>query len=302
MRPVAPHLTPSPRRRGRGRDRRTIARRRAVALTVVVALALAVGWEVRRHLPGDVTSASAAAHGATIVRYDIRSRFVHRTLPQTAAIPVGAGATGRRPLLVFLHGRGGDGNESNSNSAFYDALRKLGTRAPVVVFPNGGVDSYWHKRASGDWERYVLDEVIPQAVKRLHADPHRIAIGGISMGGYGAYEIARRRPAEFCAVGGHSAALWLQAGGSAAGAFDDAEDYARNDVLALARARGRAPWGKAALWLDGGTEDPFRAGGEAFARALRIPMHHWRGGHDSDYWHAHYTTYLRFYADALARC
>lgn len=34
---------------------------------------------------------------------------------------------------------------------------------------------------------------IPQAIKRLHADPRRVAIGKISMGGFGAYSIARLR-------------------------------------------------------------------------------------------------------------
>ena len=280
--------------------RRTILLRRAVAALFVVAIVVAAAWTARRHLPGELTSASAAAHGATIVRYDIRSRFVHRTLPQTAAIP--AGAAQRPPLLVFLHGRGERGEESNANAAFFAALDALGARAPAVVFPNGAVASYWHKRSSGDWARYVLDEVIPRAIKRLHADPRRVAIGGISMGGYGAYAIARRRPAVFCAVGGHSPAIWLQAGDSAAGAFDDADDYARNDVLALARARGRAPWGSARLWLDGGDRDPFRAGTDAFAVALRVKARHPPGEHDGDYWQAHFAQYLRFYASALAAC
>ena len=284
----------------RAPSRRAIARRRAVTAGLVVAVALAAGWAVRRHWPGEVTSASAAAHGATIVRYDVRSRFVHRTLPQTAAIPADAGE--RPPLLVFLHGRGEDGNESNSNDAFYAALDALGDRAPAVVFPNGGEASYWHKRASGDWARYVLDEVIPRAVKRLDADPSRVAIGGVSMGGYGAYAIARRRPAAFCAVGGHSPAIWLRAGDSAPGAFDDADDYARNDVLAFARARRRAPWGRARLWLDSGDRDPFRAGTDAFASALGMKARHPRGAHDAEYWRAHYAQYLRFFAAALAAC
>jgi S-formylglutathione hydrolase FrmB len=275
-------------------------RRRAVAVLALLALLVAGGWMVRRHLPGEVHSASAAAHGATITRYDIRSRFAHRTLAQTAATPKAAGS--RPPLLVFLHGRGKNGNESNSNSAFYKALSKLGERAPAVVFPDGGEASYWHRRASGDWARYVLDEVIPQAVKRLHADPRRVAIGGISMGGYGAFAVARSRPAAFCGVGGHSPAIWLSSGESAAGAFDDAEDYNRNDVLALARARGSKPWGDARLWLDGGTDDPFKAGTDAFASALGSRATHWPGQHDGDYWRAHYARYLRFYAAALENC
>jgi S-formylglutathione hydrolase FrmB len=281
-------------------DRKRIARRRAVAALGLVVLLLAGAWALRRHAPGDVRTASAAAHGATIVRYDIRSRHAHRTLAQTAAIP--QDAVDEPPLLVFLHGRGADGSESNSNAAFYEALRRLGRRAPAVVFPDGGEASYWHDRADGDWARYVLDEVIPQAVRRLHADPRRVAIGGVSMGGYGAFAIARLRPAAFCAVGGHSPAIWLRSSDSAAGAFDDAEDYARNDVLSLARARGRSPWGRARLWLDGGAGDPFKAGTDALAGATGIRAAHWPGEHESDYWHAHYGRYLRFYADALARC
>jgi S-formylglutathione hydrolase FrmB len=277
-------------------------RRRAVAALVVIALVAVGATEARRYLPGDVRSGSAAAHGAGIERYSVRSRFVHRTLPQVAAVPRAAGDGRRRPLLVFLHGRGQDGEESNANGDFFAALEKLGARAPAVVFPNGGESSYFHARANGDWARYVLDEVIPQAVRRLHADPRRVAIGGISMGGFGAYDIARLRPRSFCAVGGHSAALWRSGGESAAGAFDDAEDFARNDVIAIARARGRAAWGRARLWLDGGSADPFRAGGEALAAGLGITMRHWPGAHEGDYWRAHYARYLRFYADALAAC
>ena len=224
---------------------------------------------------------------------------MHRTLHEIAAAPTG-GASGR-PLLVFLHGRGSK-PRSNANRAFLAALEAQGAKAPVVVFPDGGVHSYWHKRASGDWARYVLDEVIPEAIRRLHADPRRVAIGGISMGGYGAYEIAARRPRRFCAVGGHSAANWLSAGETAPGAFDDAADFARHDVVGLARRRGRAPWGNARLWLDGGTTDPFRRADEALAAALGIRMRHWPGGHESAYWHRHYGAYLRFYASALARC
>ncbi len=244
--------------------------------------------------------APAGAHGVKVVRYEVHSRFVHRALPQTAVLPPGGGA--QRPLLVFLHGRGRAGDESNANGSFYAALRALGTRAPVVVFPNGGDHSYFHARRSGDWARYVLDEVIPRAVERLGADARRVAIGGISMGGFGAFDVARRRPSRFCAVGGHSAAMWLRSSDTAPGAFDDAADFSRNDLIRLARARGRTPWGSARLWLDGGSADPFRDADQRFASALNIPMHHWAGAHDGAYWHRHYKRYLRFYAAALAAC
>ena len=122
------------------------------------------------------------------------------------------GRAARTAAAGVLHGRG-SGPGSNLNDAFVSALAAQGSRAPAVVFPSGGDHSYWHRRRGGDWARYVLREVIPEAVRRLNADPDRIAIGGISMGGYGAFEIARKR--RFCAVGGHSAATWLTSGASA---------------------------------------------------------------------------------------
>jgi S-formylglutathione hydrolase FrmB len=221
---------------------------------------------------------------------------VGATLRQVTAVPPGGGRG--RPLLVFLHGRGGDREESNVNSSFLAALAAIGRRAPDVVFPAGGDHSYWHDRASGRWTAYVLREVIPEALRRLHADPRRVAIGGISMGGFGAFDVARHAPGRFCAVGGHSAAVWTAGGEAAAGAFDDADDFGRHDLVAVARARGRAPWRGARLWLDGGSDDPFRPGDTALAAALGIQLRHWRGGHDSAYWDAHYRAYLRFYAEA----
>jgi S-formylglutathione hydrolase FrmB len=273
-----------------------------VALVAGVLVGVGVR-QARRDRFGEVETGATAARGAQIERYSVRSRFVRRTLPQVAAIPRGADdADSKPPLLVFLHGHGRDGEESNVSGPFFEALHRLGAGAPIVVFPNGGESSYYHRRSSGDRARYVLDEVIPQAVRRTGADPRRVAIGGISMGGFGAYSLARLRPRSFCAVGGHSAALWRSGGETAPGAFDDAEHFARNDLVALARARGRAAFGRARLWLDGATEDPFRAGGEALAAAPGIPLRHWQGEHAGDCWRAHFAGYLRFYADALAAC
>lgn len=237
----------------------------------------------------------------SVQRYELESRMLGRTLPQVAMVPEGEA----RPLLVFLHGRTDDGQESNATDSFLRALDALGDDAPVVVFPSGGSEaesSYWHDRAWGDWLNYVLVDVIGDAQRRFGIDPHRIAIGGISMGGFGAYSIARTAERPFCAVGGHSAALWSSGAESAPGAFDDAADYARHDVIAAARARGAAPWKGAELWLDTGSEDPFREADQAFADVLGIPLRVWPGGHEGAYWGEHYDEYLRFYARALRDC
>jgi enterochelin esterase-like enzyme len=150
----------------------------------------------------------------------------------------------------------------------------------------------------------VVRELIPAVQRRFHTDRKRVAIGGTSMGGYGAYDIARLHPGYFCAVGGHSPAIWRTGGESAPGAFDDAEDFVRNDVFAAARA-GR--FDRLPVWIDGGDSDPFRDADSAFVRLLRsrgvpVTRHIWPGGHTGAYWRAHMGAYLRFYAEALAAC
>jgi S-formylglutathione hydrolase FrmB len=166
------------------------------------------------------------------------------------------------------------------------------------VLPDGGDHSYYHDRRDGQWATYVMREVIPGAVRRLGADPRRVAIGGISMGGFGAFDLALHRPRRFCAVGGHSPAIWTSASQAAPGAFDDAADFARNDVVALARRRHPAP----RVWLDAGDADPFLPGARALATALGARLRTAPGGHDDAYWRPHYGEYVRFYARALARC
>ncbi len=241
---------------------------------------------------------TSTTDGARVYQITIHSRYVHAAMPVVIVIPESGDPS--HSLLTFLHGKGGD-QDAELYPQFFQALAALGSRAPDVVFPYGGPDSYWHNRADGDWGSYVLKEVIPTAIKDLGANPKRLAIGGISMGGFGAYDLARVRPGMFCAVGGHSAAVWPAAGDAAPGAFDDAADFAHNDLIGDA-ARNPHLFGKTALWLDGGSEDPFHPYDEMLARDLGIPLHVWPGGHDFDYWNAHWGAYLGFYAGALAHC
>jgi S-formylglutathione hydrolase FrmB len=282
----------------RPRSNAAYRRRRAVALgALLIAVALVAVAVVRELLDVDT-------HGARVMHFTIDSPVVHRTLTETAVIPPGGSGAGR-PLLVFLHGKG-ENEDSNLDGPMFAALARLGNHAPDVVFPDGGEDSYWHDRESGAWGRYVIDEVIPQTLGRLHADPQKIAIGGLSMGGFGAYDLARLYPGHLCAVGGNSPALWVNGGESAVGAFDSAEDFAHNDVIAAAE-RSTDPYPGMKLWIDVGNEDPFRSADTRLAGILKekgraVQFHIWPGGHDQTYWQSHWNSYLDFYASALQHC
>ena len=247
---------------------------------------------------------SADTQGAEVVRISIDSEAIGASEPVSVVVPPGAEGEGR-PLVVFLHGRDND-EESYLVDPVFDGLEMLGDRAPIVAFPDGGTSSYWHDRSSGDWGSYVTDEVIPEVIEASGADPERVAIGGISMGGFGAYDLARLNPGMFCAVGGHSPAIWATAEETADGAFDDADDFSAHDLVAAAATDPGGLDGPE-LWLDAGDEDPFVPGDDAFVAGLEgsglpIERHSSPGGHDSEYWNANWAGYLRFYADALADC
>ena len=244
-------------------------------------------------------------HGAELVHLTVRSEAVGEELGVNVIVPPRTGPRGERSLLVFLHGRGG--SEETFNDAVFRGLPELGgRRGMVVAFPDGGDHGYWHNRREGRWATYVMHETIPLVVRRFGIDPERVAVGGISMGGFGAYNLALRHPGRFCAAGGHSAALWFEGGETAPGAFDSAADFERNDVVEAVQADPNA-FGDTRVWNDYGDEDPFRDYNEGFVDALRagdaeLSAHSWPGGHEGGYWERHWPAYQRFYLNALARC
>jgi enterochelin esterase-like enzyme len=268
------------------------ARRRIGALAALVAVVGAAYAVAEPYLWPD-------RHGARVEGIRVAG------MPVNVVVPAGAGDGS--PLLIYLHGRNGTADSEVRNQPMFAELAKLGTRAPIVAFPQSEKASYWHDRRGGRWGSFVMRQVIPAVQKRFHSDPKRVAIGGTSMGGFGAYDIARLHPGYFCAVGGHSPAIWRTGGESAPGAFDDAADFARHDLVATARSRpGR--WVGPRLWLDAGRSDPFQPGDRAFVAALKahhVPIRshlRWAGGHEHSYWQRHWPAYIDFYASALAHC
>ncbi len=185
-----------------------------------------------------------------------------------------------RGLVIALHGRGGSADD------WFDGLDAAGhagrTRLAVAAIDGG--DRYWHKRREGDdTGAMVLREFVPLlAGQGLPTD--RIALTGLSMGGYGALLLASELgPAKVYGVATLSAALWTRPGDSAPGAFDDREDFLRHDVFRRTAALRRIP---VAMWC--GTGDPFISGNRAFARRLPSAKTVFdTGGHDGAYWASH---------------
>jgi Putative esterase len=222
---------------------------------------------------------------AKLVHFTLHSRLTHKDLHEILVVPRRHGDW----MLVLLHGYHANPSQFLTQP-FFDTLASLRTRAPEVLLLDGGADSYWHDRADGRWGSMVLREAIPAGIARTHAK--RIAIGGISMGGYGALLLGSRGAGEFCAVGAQSPALWLSASQTAPGAFDNAQDFALHSVF------HRHP--PHPLWIDLGASDPFRVATLTYARLAGVRAHLKPGGHDAALWNAFTPQFLRFFAHACA--
>lgn len=112
--------------------------------------------------------------------------------------------TRRYPVLYFLHGASdGPGNPALA----YPAL--TAAQSMITVIPDGGLRGWYtnwldQKTAAGaqNWRNFHLDQVIPfiDANLRTLATKAGRAVGGLSMGGFGALHYAQTRPELFSQV------------------------------------------------------------------------------------------------------
>jgi pimeloyl-ACP methyl ester carboxylesterase len=189
-------------------------------------------------------------------------------------------AKASRPLVVALHGHGGDADWPFNGVHIGRHIASTGLSVATI---DGG-DFYWHARRSGvDTGRMITQDVLPLLAGR-GVNTDRIALIGWSMGGYGALLLAGRLgPRRVAAVAAVSAALWQSPGDSAAGAFDNRADFAANDVFAA-----RAKLSGIPVRLDCGRDDPFIVANRTFARELPAAVATFDdGSHTEEYWSAH---------------
>lgn len=180
-------------------------------------------------------------------------------------------------VVVALHGKGGE-----AESAFSELhLDRHVVASGLAVASVDGGDTYWHQRRSDvDSGAMVVDDLLP-LLSRQGLRTDRIGLLGWSMGGYGALWLATQLgPRRVGAVVAESAALWLSAGESAPGAFDDREDFERHDVFRLRSRLHGIP-----VRLDCGLQDPFLRANRAFAQGLPgVVARFDPGGHGGSYW------------------
>lgn len=213
-----------------------------------------------------------------------RSQAMRATTGWSLAYPPGFRSDARLPVLLSLHGRGGNHRAAFDTihlDRFLAAAIRSGTPPFAIASVDGGDHSYFHARADGtNAERMILNEFLPILAKRgLRTD--RIALHGVSMGGYGALLLAERLgPSRVAVVVADGPAIWERWQDSARGAFDSKGDFVAHDVLA-----GSATLRGIPVRITVGSDDPFGPGVRELLRRLPAAQSEIApGAHNTAWW------------------
>ena len=198
--------------------------------------------------------------GAPVETGGFASSARKTTVGWSLALPPGTPADDL-PVVVVLHGRGGNYATAFKDLRLHDflaAYTKNGGKPFALASVDGGDNTYWHPRRSGDDPiKMLADEFLPLLKQRGFETDH-IGVLGWSMGGYGALLLAREshrknlKNTDVVAAAAGSPALFTSFETSAGGAFDDAADFAKYGNLAAQPDVGSIP-----LHVACGRDDAF---------------------------------------------
>jgi S-formylglutathione hydrolase FrmB len=225
------------------------------------------------------------------------------------------------PVVYFLHGLGGDQSflvSSGGWGLIEDAWEQKRFGEFVLITPEADTTFYINSK-NGDtrYEDFFIHEFVPQMEKKFRLSGTRSgrAIGGLSMGGYGALRFAFKYPQMFVSVGALMPALLEQlprgsqnAGftaffGTSFGSPLDEAFWKANTPFVFARTGNLAGL---KIYVDCGDQDGygFDLGTRALDKLLserHLPhvVHIYPGQHDWQFVASHLLESLEFQAKAL---
>ena len=199
--------------------------------------------------------------------FQMESRFLRSGVRALLVLP--SETTPPRRLLTLLHGAE-DTPETILNAVdLFPAAERLQL---AILLPALGNSFYLDWGPGRNARSALLEELLPAAQERSGVSPGREsnAVGGISMGGFGAMSLALSEKDRFAAAFSLSGALDLK---KASQLFRICQLSPPGDLCAAA-ARPEAQWeallaqdaAKSALYLAWGDQDWFREANRSFAR------------------------------------
>lgn len=242
---------------------------------------------------------------ARIIKLD--SKLLGKKISYYAIFPASYKKTDQRfGVLYLLHGLFGQFDNWVMNTQIVEYAKNLPF---LIICPEGGDNWYCdnEKLPRYFYESYIFEELIEDVEKSFSVNKKREsrAIAGLSMGGYGAFKFAFRRPEMFCFAASMSGAFHAASMASDQSNLDWLEIYPSisqtfgrgnrkfcqtNDLFRIAETFPPEKINQLPFFhLDCGAEDSFLPINQKFAEVLtrRQIAHQFNaaaGGHDWAYW------------------
>lgn len=147
----------------------------------------------------------ARSYSQTVITDTIASKIMQKKVATTVILPAKYDSTKTYPVFYFLHWWGGN-NESYTDTVFMVEFSK---RNCIIVTPDA--DTSWYINSAtipqNKYEDFVTGELFGYIDSKYRIDPDRQAIGGYSMGGYGALLIGLKHPERFAFIADISGAI-----------------------------------------------------------------------------------------------
>jgi len=158
-------------------------------------------------VPDGLLACAALFCGAcsTVPAGPVTGEFVKREITVDGAthryqvfVPARVAGGGKPPVILFLHGtgeRGSDGDKPVRVGLGPHVKAHLADFPAIVVFPQAPDGREW----KGETARLALAE-LDRATGEFDGDRDRTYLTGLSMGGYGTWELALMEPQRFAAL------------------------------------------------------------------------------------------------------
>lgn len=166
-------------------------------------------------IDGRMANAQNTQKGTVVRDISIQSTILRHEMKYSVYLPAGYVQSKQYAVLYLLHGYGGDQNDwwvFDDLADDADAMIASGeVPEMIIVTPDGGTWMYIDNCYGNgiNYEQYFFEELMPDVETRysIRRERQSRAIGGFSMGGYGALRYGVMRHDLFCYIYAMSAVI-----------------------------------------------------------------------------------------------
>jgi putative tributyrin esterase len=206
------------------------------------------------------------------------------------------------PVVFQLHGLSDDHNAWLQRS---NIVRHAAQYPFIIAFPDGGTHFYTNWKSSGrlgkvNYEDLIVTDITAHLKRTFNVTDGPWAIGGLSMGGYGAMKLGLKYAERFASIWSHSSAFDMRDRDFDYSLIQDPDDIHLVPHAERVSRMERPP----VISFDCGTEDELLDENRWFHTELdRLGLEHnykeHPGAHTWDYWDMHVREALEQHARVL---